>query len=125
YVPALARRAITGGRAGRVALADAALDQVVPPFSILVVSSSAWAMAAGARMLLRPGPRARRDLVRATTVASAQVTYLLIALALVRAPRHVYRALLGAPRFVVWKLGLWLGVLRPDADVHWTRTARN
>jgi hypothetical protein len=46
-------------------------------------------------------------------------------LRMVSAPPAVYRSLLTAPRLVVWKLRLWLGVMGRRRDVSWVRTARN
>ena len=40
YVPRLVRRTITGGPAGRVAYADAAMDQIVPPLSVVAAADS-------------------------------------------------------------------------------------
>jgi hypothetical protein len=58
-------------------------------------------------------------------LVAAQAAYVVSALRMVDAPGAVYRSLLGAPRMVLWKVGLWARVLaRPD-DVRWVRTARN
>ena len=126
YVPVLARRTLTGGPAGRVAYADALLDQAVPPFSIVVAATSAWSALAAAGLALRPGSRHRRRGARAASAAMAtQAWFVHSALRMTDAPPAVYRSLLGAPRQMAWKIGLWLRVVRKPDDVTWTRTARN
>jgi cellulose synthase/poly-beta-1,6-N-acetylglucosamine synthase-like glycosyltransferase len=126
YVPAMARRSVTGGPAGRVAYADALLDQLVPPFSIVVASTSLWTAVATIGVLLKPQSRRRRRSAAAAAAAMAtQAWFVYSALRMTNAPRSVYRSLLGAPRQVAWKVGLWLRVVRRPDDVSWTRTARN
>ena len=61
YVPGLLACAARGGPAGRVAYADAALDMAVPPFSVVVAGSAAWASWAALRFTVSGGRRARRD----------------------------------------------------------------
>jgi hypothetical protein len=125
FVPALARRSLSGGRVSRIAYADAAVDQLVPPFSLLVAGTAAMAGLAVGRALLVPGRPARRGLVATGAMVVVQGVYVLSALRMVDAPREVYRSLLAAPRLVLWKVGLWARVLvRPD-EVRWVRTARN
>jgi hypothetical protein len=125
FVPRLARKAVSGGPAGRLAYADAAAEQLIPPFSVLVLATGAVAAAAVARAWLSPSPRARRGVLFAGGLAAAQTAYLLSALHMVDAPASVYRSLLRSPRFVVWKVRLWLEVLTRRRDVRWVRTTRN
>jgi cellulose synthase/poly-beta-1,6-N-acetylglucosamine synthase-like glycosyltransferase len=126
YVPALARRSVAGGPAGRVAYADALLDQAVPPFSIVVASTSLWMVVATLRLVLQPGSRRRRrDATAAALSIAMQTWFVYSALRLTHAPAHVYRSLLGAPRQVAWKLRLWLRIVRRPHLVGWTRTTRN
>jgi 1,2-diacylglycerol 3-beta-glucosyltransferase len=125
FVPVLARQSVSGGRAGRIAYADAAIDQLVPPFSLLVAGTAGLAALTVARAVVAPDRSARRCVVATGAMVAAQAAYVLSALRMVDAPAEVYRSLLSAPRLVVWKLGLWARVLaRPD-DVAWVRTARN
>ena len=42
YVPELLARTVAGGPAGRIAYLDAALDQGVPPLSVVTASSTLW-----------------------------------------------------------------------------------
>src|SRR5262249_51167429 len=125
FGPALAARAVKGGPAGRVAYADAAADQLVPPFSLLVLGTAAASLLAIAHSAVPPGPPARRRVAAVGALAGVQVVYVLSALRMIGAPREVYRLLLAAPRFVVWKVGLWSKVARRSDDVAWVRTARN
>ena len=124
YVPTLLAQTVRGGPAGRVASLDAALDQAVPPFSIVAAGGLAWAAVALLRCVVWPSRRHRRRLRRAIGGLIVQTVYVLSALRLVHAPAAVYRSLLGAPRMVAWKIGLWSRVLvRPPE--RWIRTARN
>ena len=125
YLPSILRRSITSGPAGRVAYVDAALDQLSPPFSIIVVGTSASAALALVHAAVVRTPAARRRAVAASMVALGQLVALLSALRMVGAPQAVYRSLLGAPRLVAWKLRLWLRMLLRPAGVAWVRTARN
>lgn len=125
YVPGLIHRAVAGGPSGRVAYADAALDQLVPPLSVTVFATSGWLAAAGLRALTRRTPGTRRDLGLALAASLGQAAHVLFALRLVHAPASTYRALSQAPRMIIWKLGLWLRVLARPNGVTWTRTARN
>jgi hypothetical protein len=125
FVPSLARRAVRGGPAGRSAYADAVLDQVVPPLSIVAAGTSALALTSLARAWWRPGPRSTRHALIAVGLVGTQAAYVLSALRLAQAPPSVYRSLLGAPRLVAWKARLWLQVLVRDRGVGWVRTTRN
>jgi 1,2-diacylglycerol 3-beta-glucosyltransferase len=123
HVPTLLRRTVTGGPASRRAYADAALDQMIPPLSIVVAGTGAWAAAAAARAALVGRRRSHLRLVG--SVVLGQVMTVMSALWFVRAPAAVYRSLLTAPRMIVWKLGLLTRVAgRPDRP-RWTRTERN
>ena len=123
FVPRLLRRTVVGGPAGRVAYLDAALDQAVPPFSILVAGTTAWASLETLAVVTR---RHRpRQLIVSLAVAGAQAAFVVSALRMVGAPRSVYRSLAQAPRLVVWKVVLWLRVLVGGERTAWIRTARN
>jgi cellulose synthase/poly-beta-1,6-N-acetylglucosamine synthase-like glycosyltransferase len=125
FGPALARRSVMGGRAGRLAYADATADQLVPPFSLLVAGTAALGAIAVVRAAVSPGPSSRRLLALSGALLTSQAAYVASALRMTDAPPAVYRSLLGAPRMVLWKVGLWARVLARPGDVTWVRTARN
>lgn len=118
YVPTLLRRA---ARERNFVLFDAALEQIIPPFSVLVGLSGVGVITAVTQ------PKARRPfaLFLGLFALVGQAVYLLIGLRLARAPRAVYRALLGVPRFLLWKIRLYLGVLLGQKEEAWVRTGRN
>ncbi len=123
YVPQHLRRAVAGD-ADRLAHVDAALDHLVPPLSALVgIQAVAGAVATAG--VLAGRPRARLALVLDVLAIGTVVAHALAGLASVGASRRHYAALLSAPRIAIWKIGVWLRVALPGADVAWTRTRRN
>lgn len=118
YAPTLLRRA---ARERNFTLFDAAMEQIIPPFSVLVALSGLGAATAVFQA------KAYRPLALFLGLFTlvGQAVYLLVGLRLARAPRAVYRALLGVPRFLLWKLRLYLGVLSGDKEESWVRTGRN
>jgi hypothetical protein len=123
YLPRLVKQSLTRTGGNGRAPADAAVDQLMPPFSVLVAATAAWGVASAAGAVIQPGHRARR-LLPVITVAGTQLVYVLSSLRMVSAPPAVYRSLVVAPRAVVWKVGLWFRML-VRRDVTWVRTARN
>lgn len=122
YVPRLlaaAARAATPRRA--FLLFDAAVEHLIPPFSILAALSLllaplAWFIPGRSRP-------ARRLLALFTLVG--QALYVLAGLRLTRAPASLYRALFYAPFFLLWKVWLYIRVWLGERQTVWTRTARN
>lgn len=116
----LGRRATTDRRA----TLDALADHLVPPLSIVVTAQvTTLGAALGVRVVDR-GRLARSLPVVALVGTATIVGHVVVSLVAVGAPSSVYRALLGAPRAIWWKLGLWAGVARSD-EVDWVRTERN
>jgi cellulose synthase/poly-beta-1,6-N-acetylglucosamine synthase-like glycosyltransferase len=125
YVPKLLRGALRAGTPHRVALADAALDQLVPPLSVLAAGTTLTTVVA--TVLPLPG-RSRGSRTGATLAWVAMLGFALHVvggLRLARMPRSAYLALLRAPRLVVWKVALWVRVLLRPHEVTWRRTTRN
>jgi 1,2-diacylglycerol 3-beta-glucosyltransferase len=141
YVPRLLREAIAT-RKGRVEgqsfpLFDAAMEHVIPPFSILaglntlsliaaVMLPSGKNKAAALNSRRRPFSKLKLlNIALGVAAATGQVLYLFAGLHLARAPRRAYRALLYAPWFVLWKGWLYLRVLLGRDRDGWIRTKRN
>lgn len=130
YVPALVGRVLRG-RPRPAANIDAILDHLVPPLSVLVAADVAAVGVAGATRLLgritSNGSMRTQRWLFGSAVASllVLVAHVFVSLRAVRAPLSVYQALLGAPRAVAWKIGLWFDVLRSPTEVSWVRTRRN
>jgi hypothetical protein len=122
YAPRLLQRSVESRGRDRLAYADAVADQLVPPFSVIVVATAGWSVLMLGRALVGRG---WRPAGMAAAAAAAQAVYVFSALRMVDAPPVVYRSLLGAPRLVVWKLRLWAEMLVRRRDVAWVRTARN
>lgn len=126
FVPRLLRGSGLRRRGQRVAELDAAVDQLVPPFAVLAASSAAATAASVALCAVRrSSPLARVNVVLAVATVAGQFVHLLAALRMVRAPRTVYRCLLRAPGYVLWKLGLLIRVVSRPNEVAWVRTTRN
>lgn len=115
YVPQLLREAV---RRRSFVLFDAAMEQIIPPFSVLVGASVA---ALGAGVVLRSKPA----ILLGTALVGGQVIYVLTGLVLAEAPPKTYRALLYVPVLMVWKIVLYLRVLFGKGPQGWVRTARN
>ncbi len=99
-------------------LFDAAMEQIIPPFAILAAASLACLAAAAAL-----GSPVGVGLGLA--ILAGQAAYTLAGLALARAPRRVYAALLYAPAFILWKVALYARLLLGIKPKSWVRTARN
>lgn len=126
-IPRLLGQVVRGGPVSRRASLDAALDQAVPPFSIVVLASGIWAGAAMTRLLITPRRAAAWcDAGVAALTMTTQVSYVWCALRLVDAPPAVVRSLwTEGPKMLWWKVRLWTRVLRTRGDGEWVRTARN
>lgn len=120
YVPTLLKQAF---QRRSFVLFDAAVEQIIPPFSILAGGSLlAWLAAVAV-----PGNRQqrRRNLGLSSAILLGQVVYLFAGLKLAEAPTAVYKALLGVPKFIIWKIGLYLQVALGKGAQSWVRTERN
>jgi cellulose synthase/poly-beta-1,6-N-acetylglucosamine synthase-like glycosyltransferase len=114
YAPRLLRE---GLRRRSFLLFDAAVEQLIPPFSVIV----------GGTLALLPAAmvaRARRTSALAAALLAGEALYSLAALLLARAPTSVYRALLYAPAFIAWKCRLYVRVLLGRDRGGWIRTQR-
>jgi hypothetical protein len=95
----------------------AGLECLLPPQS-LIAAGNLVSLLAG--LLL-----GRRRLLALSTVSlAAQLTFVLAGLRLVRAPAHVYRALLLAPALVATKMALYARFLVGRGPSAWVRTER-
>ena len=124
YVPMLARRAIRQ-RKQRLAHADATLDALVPPLSVLIAANAVCGISSLAMALIGRRRIDRINLASSAFSSAVIVGHVLFGLRAIDAPRSVYRSLWKAPRFILWKLGLWRRLLDRQATVQWTRTTRN
>jgi hypothetical protein len=99
-------RLVTGAisRRDRAPLVTAT-EMFVPPQSVLATGAVVLGCAAGPA-------RAHAARRLAAAALAGQVVYVLGGLALVGAPRCVYRSLLHAPAFAVWKAGVYLSGAR-------------
>jgi cellulose synthase/poly-beta-1,6-N-acetylglucosamine synthase-like glycosyltransferase len=131
YVPRLLRRAFADKS---LLLLDAAIDQVIPPLSV-VASGSLLSLCAAlaldwltrrARWLAGAGSAVgRAQIALGAGLVAAQASYVLSALALSGAPAVVYRSLVFAPVFVLWKGLVYVRILLGREQDGWVRTARN
>lgn len=108
-------------------LFDAAMEQIIPPFSILAGASLGSAIYA--LLLPQTGEslpwHRKRGVGLGLFLILGQVIYLFAGLILARAPKEVYIALLDAPRFMLWKIWLYVRILLGFDNKGWTRTKRN
>ncbi len=109
--------------AERVRLVESVVDQMIPPFSVLVALSACGSMFdMTTRLLLGPTTPLRRSWL---VVSSVQAASVLVALRLSQAPRSVWLGLARAPVSVAWKLQLYGVSLLGLETATWTRTRRN
>lgn len=99
-------------------LVDAAIEQLIPPFSVVTGASVAVLLAALAL-------RSSQGIALAAYIMLGQVIYIFAGLILTRAPWSVYRALLFTPAFMGWKILLYVRLLLGIKPRDWVRTARN
>jgi len=99
-------------------LFDAAVEQLIPPLSVVAISSVGTFIA---MIILQNLP----GVIAAAALIAGQGAYILAGLVLARAPRKVYQALLYAPAFIAWKIWLYVRVLINRQQKGWVRTARN
>jgi cellulose synthase/poly-beta-1,6-N-acetylglucosamine synthase-like glycosyltransferase len=115
FVPQLLRESV---QQRKFVLFDAAVEQIIPPFSVLVGAGGACLLAALAL-------RSRQGIALATAIILGQAVYVFTGLALARAPWSLYRALLFTPGFVAWKLWLYVRLVLGIKPRSWVRTTRN
>jgi cellulose synthase/poly-beta-1,6-N-acetylglucosamine synthase-like glycosyltransferase len=115
YVPRLIRAALARRS---FLLFDAAIEQLIPPFSLVAAASLLLLICA----LLLQNTSA---IFLGVFLVIGQVLYILAGLYLSGAPKKVYQALLYAPVFIIWKVWLYIRVLIGLDRKGWTRTARN
>lgn len=115
YVPGLLRAAVARRS---FLLFDAAVEQLIPPFSLVAAASVGCLLAA----LALGNPAAT---LLAALLIGGQVVYVFAGLLLARASGKLYRALLFTPIFVLWKIWLYARVLGGRDAQRWVRTARN
>lgn len=148
YLPKLfkgAGQAMMKGQFGRAyLLLDAAMEHIIPPFSILAALSALCFMAAlvlpgsgewllevipALEAVIRPSELGAQlkmvNIFIGAAIILGQVIYLFSGLKLVHAPKSIYRQLLYIPFFVLWKIWLYVRVLLGRDQQGWVRTARN
>jgi 1,2-diacylglycerol 3-beta-glucosyltransferase len=135
YVPRLLRdvsRALGRGQWHRAYLNfDAAMEHLIPPFTVLVslslLLSSATVLLFALSSWFVPSALswATANLLLALFLTLGQVLYLGVGLHLARTPKDIYKALLHTPAFMFWKLVLYGRVLTGRQQKGWIRTARN
>jgi 1,2-diacylglycerol 3-beta-glucosyltransferase len=121
YVPRLLRLALSRRS---FMLFDAAVEQLIPPFSVLIGASILCLLAALGLAGLT-GQWGSATVLLAIGLVLGQGIYTVAGLLLTGAPRQVYLSLLYAPAFVVWKIWLYVRVLLGMDRQGWVRTARN
>jgi len=117
YVPQLLRAAF---RQRRFVPFDAAMEQLIPPTAVLTALIGACTLAGVVLGLWGHWTVAGVGLA----LLAGEAIYLIVGLLLVRAPVRVWLALVYAPIFLIWKVGLYLRVLAGRERQGWVRTQR-
>lgn len=114
WTPRLLRQGLRRRDPGQI---HGALEPLIPPQSLLLAAN----VVAGVLALALSSPAA---LALALFNLLGQAIWVVGGMAICGAPRGVYRALAAAPLLMVWKLGLYGGVLTGRVPANWTRTPR-
>lgn len=140
YVPQLLRAAWSSGKTGSnrrsFLLFDAAMEHVIPPFSVLAGLTAVCSLlslflsVADSRPLRSPRAKGARSTAYANILLSTglilgQALYLLAGLRMVKAPRRIYMSLFYIPKYVLWKLWLLVQIMLGRGQEEWVRTERN
>jgi 1,2-diacylglycerol 3-beta-glucosyltransferase len=147
YVPLLLKNSARELKSGRpqksFLLFDAAMEHIIPPFSVLAAASGLTALFSALAYAVTPKSRARGsgpsrlrnpeegsklarvNLLLGASLILAQMVYLLTGLRQVNAPRKIYLKLLYAPLLIIWKLKQYTQALLSRGHMGWKRTARN
>ena len=148
YVPLLLKGAVNAlknRKYGRsFLLADASMEHIIPPFSILAAlsalcfifalilpGSGEWLIATFPALasIISPSQLGAQlkmvNILLGMGIILGQVIYLLSGLKMVHAPKRIYRQLLYIPFFVLWKILLYARVLVGRDKHGWVRTSRN
>ena len=122
---------------------DAAMEHIIPPFSLLaglitVTLTAAISLPGGRSIdgrktkLPQKSKRSGKlfslktvNILLGIGLLSGQLIYLLGALRAVQAPKRVYKALFYAPIFMFWKIWVYVRVLLGLDSKGWVRTKRN
>jgi cellulose synthase/poly-beta-1,6-N-acetylglucosamine synthase-like glycosyltransferase len=108
---------IKGLLKGNLVMADAGIQQIIPPVSVSALSVVLFAIASaftGSYTLIG----------LSIAMLAAMFTHLVLGLVLARAPGRVYKAFLYAPLFVAWKLVVYIEAMLPKR-MSWERTQRS
>jgi cellulose synthase/poly-beta-1,6-N-acetylglucosamine synthase-like glycosyltransferase len=110
---------------------DAAVEHLIPPFTVLAALSllllTATVLLFALSFWLFPSALhlATANLLLALFLSVGQTIYIGAGLNLTRSPKRLYKALLHAPAFMLWKLVLYGRVMTNRQQKGWIRTARN
>ena len=122
YVPKLLSAALwpnkDAGQASRYPLFDAAMEHLIPPFSILAGLTMAL-------LLLAVLLGSSAAIAFAALLLFVQFIYMIAGMALAGLSKKTYLALLYVPAYMVWKIWLYLRVLFKFEQQGWIRTARD
>jgi cellulose synthase/poly-beta-1,6-N-acetylglucosamine synthase-like glycosyltransferase len=100
---------------------DALMEHFIPPTALLVFSILGTT-ALGLVIGLLEGSWA--GFWFGISLLAAFITYLVVGLQLVQAPKQVWLALLYAPRYILWKIGMLLRIGAGKEPRRWVRTGR-
>jgi hypothetical protein len=114
---------IAGVRRRDAGLVEGAVDLAVPPLAFLVVIEGVGAAGTVAAAALGFAPYGA--VVPWLLALTALGAYVLIGLRAADAPRASYAALATAPLYLLWKLRVYLQMLRGFDPNRWVRTARS
>ena len=120
--PALLKRAV---RERSAPCLDALVDLLIPPFALLGLLTGGIVLAAVLLVLSEPGTAATAALCLSTAAVFCELLYVAGGLILIRAPLLVWRRMIFAPVYAVWKMAVYAKMLvNPASRRRWERTRR-
>lgn len=120
YLRPLAAKAV---RERNLDALDKLLELALPPFSLLALGSFLVLLSHGVLAWL--GGQSWFWVAIGAGLVGLAVLFPFLGLAATGAPRTAYRALIAAPLYILWRIGITLRVRLRPKDISWVRTRRS
>ncbi len=120
-----AKHLLAGLSRGNLKRADAGLDLLIPPLVEFVFVAGLFTAGSGMWFVLTGSQAAKWSLLAWASVLVAQVSYVVIGLAVARVPFNIACSLIAAPLYALWKIVLVARLALKGGPDGWRRTERH